>query len=55
MDINILRSAATVAAFIAFLGVCIWAWSRGRSSAFEEAAQLPFQEEATTALGEVRS
>lgn len=45
MDINILRSAATVAAFLAFVGVCLWAWSKGRSGAFSEAAMLPFREE----------
>ncbi len=45
MDINTLRSAATVAAFLAFVGVCFWAWSKGRSRDFSEAAMLPFREE----------
>lgn len=55
MDINILRSAATVAAFVAFLGVCFWAWSKGQARAFEEAAQLPFAEEAPVTGGKERS
>ncbi|WP_137896032.1 cbb3-type cytochrome c oxidase subunit 3 [Ramlibacter sp. 2FC] len=42
MDINTLRSAVTVAALIAFLGICVWAWSRRNQAGFEEAARLPF-------------
>jgi cytochrome c oxidase cbb3-type subunit 4 len=47
MDINTLRSVATVVCFVAFLGIVRWAWSRHQAMAFEEAAQLPFAEEGT--------
>jgi cytochrome c oxidase cbb3-type subunit IV len=45
MDINDLRSLATVLVFVAFLGVCIWAFSPSRRKQFNEAAQLPFADE----------
>ena len=45
MDINTLRSVATVASFIAFIGILVWAWSRTNKQSFDEAAQLPFDQE----------
>jgi cytochrome c oxidase cbb3-type subunit IV len=45
MDINFLRSAVTVVSFLTFLGIVAWAWSRRNKAGFEEAAQLPFQDE----------
>lgn len=43
LDLNFLRSAVTVASFIAFIGIVWWAYSRRNRAAFDEAAQLPFQ------------
>jgi len=40
-----MRSIATVLAFVAFTGVCLWAYSSKRRKDFDEAAQLPFNEE----------
>lgn len=45
LDINTLRSVATLVCFVAFLGIVRWAWSRRQTMAFEEAAQLPFADE----------
>ncbi|AOW13684.1 cytochrome oxidase [Hydrogenophaga crassostreae] len=45
MDINDLRSAVTVVSLLTFLGIVAWAWSRSKKADFEEAAQLPFQDE----------
>jgi cytochrome c oxidase cbb3-type subunit 4 len=45
LDINTLRSAATVAAFITFIGIVIWAYSRRNAADFEEAANLPFEQD----------
>lgn len=42
MDLNDLRSAVTLLAFIAFAGVVAWAWNRRRLADFDEAARLPF-------------
>jgi cytochrome c oxidase cbb3-type subunit 4 len=45
MDINTLRSIVTVMAFIAFVGIVVWAWSRRNQARFDEAAQLPFRQD----------
>ena len=37
--------AATLLALIAFIGVCVWAFSDRRKAQFDEAAQLPFADE----------
>ena len=46
MDINTLRGLATVFALIAFISVCLWAYSSKRKSSFDEAANLPFADDA---------
>ncbi len=45
MDINTLRSIVTVLAFIAFVGIVVWAWSRRNQASFDEAALLPFRQD----------
>ena len=40
-----LRSIVTVVAFVVFIGIVIWAWSRKNQSRFEEAARLPFEQD----------
>jgi cytochrome c oxidase cbb3-type subunit 4 len=45
IDINTLRSVATVASFLAFIGIVWWAWSKRRSADFTEAANLPFEQD----------
>ncbi len=45
MDVNILREIATVASFAAFVAIWAWAWSRKQSARFDEAAQIPFQQD----------
>jgi cytochrome c oxidase cbb3-type subunit 4 len=45
MDINTLRSAATVIGFLTFVGIVWWAYSRKRASDFSEAANLPFEQD----------
>ncbi|HET9821116.1 MAG TPA: cbb3-type cytochrome c oxidase subunit 3 [Burkholderiaceae bacterium] len=49
MDINDIRSLTTVASFVLFVGLVIWSWQAKRRSAFDEAARLPFAEEAAQA------
>jgi cytochrome c oxidase cbb3-type subunit 4 len=46
MDVNDLRSAVTVLSLLLFLWLVGWAWSRGRKTDFDEAARLPFEDEA---------
>ncbi|KWT94115.1 MULTISPECIES: cbb3-type cytochrome c oxidase subunit 3 [unclassified Variovorax] len=45
MDITILRIAATLASFATFIGILVWAYSRRRAKAFEDAARLPFEQD----------
>ena len=45
IEINTLRSIATVASFITFIGIVWWAYSRRRSNDFSEAANLPFEQD----------
>jgi cytochrome c oxidase cbb3-type subunit 4 len=45
MDINTWRGIATIVVMVAFLGICIWAYSSKRKTNFQEAANLPFADE----------
>ena len=45
MDITTMRVAATVLSFITFIGIWVWAFSRRNTKRFEQAAQLPFEEQ----------
>lgn len=45
IDINILRSIFTLIIFVAFIGMCIWAYSKNRKAEFDEAANIPFQDD----------
>ncbi len=45
IDINILRSIATLLSFATFIGIMVWAYSKRRSSDFSEAANLPFEQD----------
>ena len=45
MDINTLRSIVTVATFLVFIGIFLWAWSSRNAKSFDEAAQLPFEQD----------
>ncbi|MAF16510.1 MAG: CcoQ/FixQ family Cbb3-type cytochrome c oxidase assembly chaperone [Marinomonas sp.] len=45
MDINTLRALATPIAFVAFIAIFAWTFSKGRKKGFEEAANLPFADD----------
>jgi len=45
MDINDWRALITVLAFLCFLGIVAWAYSRHAKSGFDEAARIPFLDE----------
>jgi cytochrome c oxidase cbb3-type subunit 4 len=44
MDLELARSIVTVAAFVAFIGIVVWAWSGARRERFEAAARLPLED-----------
>jgi cytochrome c oxidase cbb3-type subunit 4 len=45
LDINTLRSIATVAGLFTFIGIWLWAYSSRNETDFEEAANLPFEQD----------
>jgi cytochrome c oxidase cbb3-type subunit 4 len=45
MDAGEWRGVFTVVMFILFIGVFVWAYSSRRKTDFEEAAQLPLDED----------
>ncbi|MDR2127921.1 MAG: cbb3-type cytochrome c oxidase subunit 3 [Burkholderiaceae bacterium] len=45
MDINLMRSLVTVVSLAVFIGIVVWAWSRRNQKQFEEAANLPFEQD----------
>ena len=45
MDINEFRAWHTVILLIIFIGIVVWAYSKRRKRAFDEAANLPFADE----------
>ena len=45
MDINTIRGFSSVLMLLAFAGICWWAFSPKRRKQFDEAANLPFQDE----------
>ena len=44
-SINNIRAAVTIASFIVFIGIFVWAWSAQRKSKFDEAARLPLDDD----------
>ena len=45
IDITTLRIAATLASFVTFIGILVWAYAGRNRRGFDEAAQLPFEQE----------
>ncbi len=45
MDITTMRIVATLACFVTFLGIVAWAMAGRNKAAFDEAAQLPFEQD----------
>lgn len=55
MSLDDLRVTIMILTFTMFVGLVLWAWSRRRATAFEEAAQLPFQRAADAELTPVEN
>jgi len=45
MDINTVRGISTIVVMIVFLGICLWAYSGSKKKDFDDAANLPFQDD----------
>ena len=48
MDV-LIQSVWTVVVLVLFVGIVIWAWSSKRKQEFDEAANIPFHEDDTSA------
>ncbi len=46
MDFEFLSGVVTIVWFLAFIGLCLWAWSRRRQRDFSAAARIPLDETA---------
>jgi cytochrome c oxidase cbb3-type subunit 4 len=44
-SVNFLRTLGTVGSLVMFIVIAFWAWSARNRERFDEAAQLPFEEE----------
>lgn len=44
MNQDLLRSLLTVALFVAFIALWVWAWRKERKADFDAAARLPFDD-----------
>ncbi len=49
MDQGTLEGIGTLLALLAFIAVCVWAYSAGNKTRFDEAAMLPFADELAAA------
>ncbi len=45
MDITTMRIVATLVSMVCFIGIWGWAYPRRNQARFDEAAQLPFQQD----------
>jgi cytochrome c oxidase cbb3-type subunit 4 len=45
MDSSLIQSVWTLVVLVLFVGIVIWAWSGKRKQAFDEAANIPFNED----------
>ncbi|MFT7185438.1 MAG: cytochrome c oxidase cbb3-type subunit 4 [Pseudohongiellaceae bacterium] len=45
MDINTVRGISTIIVMIVFLGICLWAYSGSKKKDFDDAANLPFEDD----------
>jgi cytochrome c oxidase cbb3-type subunit 4 len=49
MDTGLLSSIVTVVFFVLFVAILVWAFHKGNKKKFEDAGNLPFQEDASEA------
>ena len=51
MSLDMMRALVTLALFVLFVALCVWAWSDRRRDDFAAAARLPFDHEPDDAAG----
>lgn len=53
MIFTLIDSVWTIVVMVVFIGIVLWAWSGNRAQAFEEAAQIPFNEDKPVSSEEI--
>jgi cytochrome c oxidase cbb3-type subunit 4 len=53
MDMGTARGLVTLALFISFIAIAVWAYSSRRKKDFDEAARLPLDDEPPGSAGDV--
>ena len=47
MNYSLILSIWTIVVMVLFIGIVLWAWSGKRKQSFDEAANIPFDEDET--------
>jgi len=47
MGYSLIQSIWTIVVLVLFIGIVLWAWSSKRKQHFDEAANIPFEEDMT--------
>ena len=55
MDFTLIQSLWSIVVLVTFLGIVFWAYSSKRKTAFDEAANLPFDDEPDAGKSTVKS
>ena len=45
MDLTFIQSVWTIVIMVVFIGIVLWAWSGKRKKDFDDAANIPFNED----------
>ena len=45
MDLNYVRAVLTLLGLLGFIGIVVWAYSKGARKGFKEASELPFADD----------
>ncbi len=53
MELNLLRSLVTLISFAVFAGIVYWAFNRNNRKRFDEAANLPFDDDDAADVSDV--
>jgi cytochrome c oxidase cbb3-type subunit IV len=51
LNYNLLSSVVTVAWFVSFIALWLWAWNRRRRADFAAAARMPLEEDSASPAG----
>lgn len=53
MDMGTFRGILTAVLLVLFVGICVYAWRRGRKGGFDRAAQMPLEDDTRPPQSEI--